>query len=126
MPVPVPADMSAWYTRTGAAVLTAFAKAGNDFAKGQDLAGCQTIESAASKGLTEPYPPDAALAYHWGAALTFNVAGAGQCVQALRDKDSAALRSAAGYITDGAYQMRDGTAAVKALERKALERPQYP
>lgn len=115
LPASAPANMAAWYNRTGAPVFNAFIKAGTDFAKGQDLAGCSTLESAASRGLTQAYPPDAALAYHWGAALTFNVAGAGECLQALREKDTAALRWAAGYITAGADQVGASAAAIKAL-----------
>lgn len=117
MSASAPADMSAWYNRTGEPVFNAFIKADIDFAKGQDLAGCSTLESVASRGLTQPYPPDPALAYHWGAALTFNVAGAGECLQALREKNAAALRSAAGYITAGADQIGTSAAAIKALEQ---------
>jgi hypothetical protein len=108
--------MSAWYRHTGEPVLAAFVRAGTDFSKGQYLAGCSVIESVAANGLREPYPPDAALAYHWGAALTFNVTGAGECVQAVGAKDSALLRSAVDYITDGADQIGDGLTAIKALE----------
>ncbi len=111
-----PAAMSAWYRNTGQPVLAAFIKAGTDFSKGQYLAGCSLIEAVASKGLTAPYPPDPALAYHWGAALTFNVAGAGECIQAVQEKNSAVLRSAVAYITDGVDQIGDSTAAIKALE----------
>ena len=107
--------MSAWYRDTGEPVLAAFLNAGTDFSKGQYLAGCTVIESVATRGLAEPYPPDPALAYHWGAALTFNVAGAGECIQAVKEKNSALLRSAVGYITDGARHIRDSTEVVKAL-----------
>jgi hypothetical protein len=115
--------MSAWYRSTGEPVLATFIKASTDFSKGNYLAGCLMIESAASKGLTEPYPPDPALAYHWGAALTFNVAGAGECLQAVRTKNSAVLRSAVSYITDGAYQIGDSATAIRALEGPARAQP---
>ena len=61
-------------------------------------------------------PPDAALAYHWGAALSFNVTGAGECLQAQQEKNSSVLRSAAGYITDGALQVGYSTSDIEAQE----------
>jgi hypothetical protein len=48
--------------------------------------------------------------------LTFNITGAGECLQAQREKDSSVLRSAAGYITDGAGQIGDSAHAIEALE----------
>ena len=117
VPASAPAGLAAWYRHTGEPVLASLIKADTELAKGQYVAGCSMIESVASRGLTSPYPPDPALAYHWGAALTFNVTGAGECLQAQREKNSSVLRSAAGYITDGARQVGDSTSAIEALGR---------
>lgn len=111
-----PGRFSAWYRDTGEPVLGSLVRADNDLARGQYLAGCSMIESVASKALAQPYPPDPALAYHWAAALTFNITGAGECLQAQREKNSSLLRSAAGYITDGAGQLSDSTSAIQALK----------
>ena len=111
-----PARFSAWYRNTGEPVLNSLVQADNDLSRGQYLAGCSIIESVASKGLAQPYPPDPALAYHWAAALTFNITGAGECLQAQRQKNSSVLRSAAVYITDGSGQLRDSASAIQALE----------
>ncbi|MGA3218852.1 MAG: hypothetical protein ABSE77_07220 [Acidimicrobiales bacterium] len=111
-----PAGFSAWYHRTGEPVLASLIQADTDLSKGQYTEGCSMIESVASKGLAQPYPPDPALAYHWGAALTFNITGAGECLQAQREKNSSVLRSAAGYITDAAGQIGDSASAIQALE----------
>jgi hypothetical protein len=111
-----PARFSAWYRGTGEPVLGSLVQADNDLARGQYLAGCSMIERVASKALAQPYPPDPALAYHWAAALTFNITGAGECLQAQREKNSSLLRSAAGYITDGAGQLSDSTSAIQALK----------
>ncbi len=111
-----PARFSAWYRETGEPVLNSLVLADNDLSRGQYLAGCSIIESVASKGLEQPYPPDPALAYHWGAALTFNITGAGECLQAQREKNSSVLRSAAVYITDGSGQLRDSASAIQALD----------
>ena len=73
-----PARLAAWYRNTGEPVLGSLVQADNDLSKGQYQAGCSMIESVASKALAQPYPPDPALAYHWGAALTFNITGAGR------------------------------------------------
>ena len=116
VPASAPAGLAAWYRSTGEPVLASFIKADTDLAKGQYTAGCSMIESVASRALSSPYPPDPALAYHWGAALTFNITGAGECLQAQREKDSSVLRSAAGYITDGAGQIGDSAHAIEALE----------
>ena len=48
--------------------------------------------------------------------MTFNITGAGECLQAQREKNSSVLRSAAGYITDGAGQIGDSASAIAALE----------
>jgi hypothetical protein len=116
VPASAPAGFSAWYHRTGEPVLASLIQADTALSKGQYTAGCSMIESVASRGLTEPYPPDPALAYHWGAALTFNITGAGECLQAQREKNSSVLRSAAGYITDGAGQIGDSASVIAALE----------
>ena len=115
VPASAPATFSAWYRSTGEPLLDSLIQADTDLAKGQYVAGCSIIERVASRGLTEPYPPDAALAYHWGAALTFNITGAGECLQAQREKNSSVMRSAAGYITDGAGQISESVSAIKAL-----------
>ena len=55
-----PARFSAWYRNTGEPVLNSLVQADNDLSRGQYLAGCSIIESVASKGLAQPYPPDCA------------------------------------------------------------------
>ncbi len=115
MAAAAPARLTTWYRSTGEPVLASLVKADTDLSKGQYVAGCSMIENVASWGLNSPYPPDPALAYHWAAALTFNVTGAGECLQAEREKNSSVLRSAAGYITDGALQVGESTSAIEAL-----------
>ena len=72
---PTAANVILWYSATGIPVINAVAKASTDFSKGQYVTGCTMFETVASKALTEALPPDATIAFHWGVALGFYIAG---------------------------------------------------
>ncbi len=78
------ANVVLWYSATGIPVINGLAKASTDFSKGQYVTGCTMFETVASKALTEPLPPDATIAFHWGVALGFYIAGGDDCVQGLQ------------------------------------------
>lgn len=111
-------QLLSWYKQDAAPLVTAVSNAATDFGKGKYMQACSTQESVASAALTKPSPPVATVAYHWGAAVAFYIAGAGECVQALQHgRNASELNNAASYINDGNTQFDDVTAAINALAR---------
>jgi hypothetical protein len=109
----VPEAVGSWFETTGKAVFATLAQDERAVARDQSVPNCLALESAATKALTKHSPPSPALAYHWASALTFTAVGAGECVQALRQKDTPALRAADHYITEGALQIGYATKAMR-------------
>jgi hypothetical protein len=109
------ANVVLWYSATGIPVVNGVAKASTDFSKGQYVTGCTMFETVASKALTEPLPPDATIAFHWGAALGFYIAGGDDCVQGLQQADKSFVTAGAKYVNDGAAQMVTIEHEVRAL-----------
>ena len=72
------------------------------------------VKSVATRALAKPYPPDPWIAFHWGAALAFYVAGGGECVFGIQHKDRAWVAASGSSITDANAQIGDVTAGVKA------------
>ena len=103
----------AWYASTGGPVITALLAASTDFEKGQNSA-CSMFKSVATGALAKPYPPESWIAFHWGAALAFYVAGGGECVLGIQHKDRASIAAAGSSITDANDQIGEVTAGVKA------------
>ena len=112
---PTAANVILWYSATGIPVVNGVAKASTDFSKGQYVIGCEMFETVASKALTEPLPPDATIAFHWGVALGFYIAGGDDCVQGLRQADKSLVTAGAKYVNDGAGQMGTVEDEVRAL-----------
>jgi len=102
---PTAANVVLWYSATGIPVINGLAKASTDFSKGQYVIGCTMFETVASKALTEPLPPDATIAFHWGVALGFYIAGGDDCVQGLQQTNKSFVTAGAKYVNDGAAQM---------------------
>lgn len=102
-----------WYASTGGPVITALLAASTNFGKGQ-YSACSMFKSVAAGALAKPYPPDPGIAFHWGAALAFYVAGGGECVFGIQHKDPASIAAAGVSITDANDQIRTVTAGVKA------------
>ena len=99
------ANVIVWYSDTGIPIINGLAKASTDFSKGQYVTGCTMFETVASKALTEPSPPDATIAFHWGIALGFYIAGGDDSVQGLQQADKPFVTAGAKYVNDGATQM---------------------
>jgi hypothetical protein len=112
---PTAASVILWYSATGIPVINAVAKASTDFSKGQYVTGCTMFETVASKALTEALPPDATIAFHWGAALGFYIAGGDDCVQGLQQANKPFVTAGAKYVNDGAAQMGTVEHEVRAL-----------
>jgi hypothetical protein len=112
---PTAANVVLWYSATGIGVINGLAKASTDFSKGQYEVGCTMFETVASKALTGPLPPDATIAFHWGAALGFYVAGGDDCVQGLQQADKSFVTAGAKYVNNGAAQMVTIEREVRAL-----------
>jgi hypothetical protein len=109
------ANVILWYSATGIPVVNGVAKASTDFSKGQYVVGCTMFETVASKALTKPLPPDATIAFHWGVALGFYIAGGDDCVQGLEQSDKSLVTAGAKYVNDGAAQMGTVEQEVRAL-----------
>jgi hypothetical protein len=73
------------------------------------------FETVASKALTEPSPPDATIAFHWGVALGFYVAGGDDCVQGLKQTNKSFVAAGAKYVNNGANQMVTVEHEVRAM-----------
>jgi hypothetical protein len=112
---PTAANVILWYSATGIPVVNAVAKASTDFSKGQYVTGCTMFETVAFKALTEPMPPDATIAFHWGVALGFYIAGGDDCVQGLQRANKSFVTAGAKYVNDGAAQMGTVEHEVRAL-----------
>jgi hypothetical protein len=112
---PTAANVILWYNATGIPVVNGVAKASTDFSKGQYVTGCTMFETVASKALTEPLPPDATIAFHWGVALGFYIAGGDDCVQGLQQANKSFVTAGAKYVNDGAAQMVTVEHEVRAL-----------
>jgi hypothetical protein len=112
---PTAANVVLWYSATGIPVINAVAKASTDFSKGQYVTGCTMFETVASKALTDPMPPDATIAFHWGVALGFYIAGGDDCVQGLQQANKSFVTAEAKYVNDGANQMGTVEHEVRAL-----------
>ena len=109
--------VNAWDHQTGNGFVTAFIEAANAWGKGAHMASCSAFKNTAARALTKPYPPDAVLAYHWGAALAFYLAGGTECVEALKDGNAQVLADGSGYISDANTQLGDLATALNALAR---------
>jgi len=109
------ANVVLWYSATGIPVVNGVAKASTDFSKGQYVTGCTMFETVASKALAEPLPPDATIAFHWGVALGFYIAGGDDCVQGLQQANKSFVTAGAKYVNDGAAQMVTVEHEVRAL-----------
>jgi hypothetical protein len=112
---PTAANVILWYNATGIPVVNAVAKASTDFSKGQYVTGCTMFETVASKALTKPLPPDATIAFHWGVAMGFYIAGGDDCVQGLQQANKSFVTAGAKYVNDGANQMGTVEQEVRAL-----------
>jgi hypothetical protein len=112
---PTAANVILWYSATGIPVINGLAKASTDFSKGQYVTGCTMFETVASKALTEPSPPDATIAFHWGVALGFYIAGGDDCVQGLKQTNKSFVTAGAKYVNNGAAQMVTVEHEVRAM-----------
>jgi hypothetical protein len=112
---PTAANVVLWYSATGIPVVNGLAKASSDFSKGQYVTGCTMFGTVASKALTEPVPPDPTIAFHWGLALGFYIAGGDDCVQGLQQADKSFVTAGAKYVNDGAAQMGTVEREIRAL-----------
>jgi hypothetical protein len=112
---PTAANVVLWYSATGIPAVNGLAKASTDFSNGQYVTGCTMFETVASKALTEPLPPDATIAFHWGVALGFYIAGGDDCVQGLQQANKSFVTAGAKYVNDGAAQMVTVEHEVRAL-----------
>jgi hypothetical protein len=79
------------------------------------MTGCKMFGTVASKALTEPLPADPTIAFHWGAALGFYIAGGDDCVQGLQQEDKSFVAAGANYVNDGAGQMGTVEKEIRAL-----------
>jgi hypothetical protein len=110
------AQLDNWYKQDAAPLVTAVSNAATDFTNQKYMLACSSEGHAATVALTKPNPPIASIAYHWGAAVAFYIAGAGECVVAIEHNDNATqLTNAATYLDDGNTQFGDVTTAIKAL-----------
>jgi len=112
---PTAANVILWYSATGLPVINGLAKASTDFSKGQYVIGCTMFETVASKALTEPLPADATIAFHWGVALGFYIAGGDDCVLGLQQANKSFVTAGAKYVNDGAAQTVTVEHEVRAL-----------
>ncbi len=112
---PTAANVVLWYSATGIPVVNGLAKASTDFSKGQYVTGCTLFGTVASKALTKPLPPDPTIAFHWGAALGFYIAGGDDCVEGLHQSDKSFVAAGAKYVNDGAAQMGTVEHEIRAL-----------
>jgi hypothetical protein len=112
---PTTANVVLWYSATGIPVVKGLSKASTDFSKGQYVTGCTMFEAVASKALTKPLPPDPTIAFHWGVALGFYIAGGDDCVQGLQQADKSSVAAGAKYVNDGAEQMGTVEKEITAL-----------
>ena len=104
-----------WDEDTALPVMNVLAKASSDADHGRVAQGCSLFGSEAVKALTEPLPPDATIAFHWGAGLAFYAAGGADCVAGLKTCSKSVLSAGAKYINDGAAQMVDVEHEVRAF-----------
>lgn len=99
------ASVAAWFDATGNAVVVSLEKAGKE-ANTDPMGACALFEAAANRGLAKPYPPNARIAFHWGAALAYYQAGAAECVAAFDTPNKTLLNDGFKYINAGAAQLR--------------------
>ena len=110
------AEVAAWYKATGGPIadgmLVGYKLVGQE---GNYLVGCKDLERLGTQALGKPYPPDASLAYHWGAAMGLSEAAGAECAQSFARKDAPGAEVALGYLQDGYDQFADAMARIKAL-----------
>lgn len=106
--------VAAWFDATGNAVVVSLEKAGKE-ANTDPMGACALFEAAANRGLAKPYPPNARIAFHWGAALAYYQAGAAECIAAFDNPNKTLLNDGLKYINAGAAQLRTVIDELSAL-----------
>jgi len=104
-----------WDSNYGLAIENALVNAVSVFDKGNVAQACATIAKEGKKGLSDPYPPNSRLAFHWGAAMAFDEIGGTECSAALANPNKTLLNQALNSLSQGQTQLRDFASEVKAL-----------
>lgn len=109
------ANVVIWYSDTGSPIISVFFKAKADFKKGEYAKSCALYASEAKTALSKPFPPDGQVAFHWGAALAFLMAGGSDCSAAIKHNSAPLLTNGVAYVNDGGDQLATFANEIQAL-----------